>query len=95
MGWSGADDYVKALKKVQMGNHGVAQVLARHKARRANKEAQRVPYDDYTSDDSWPEMAEKDVFFPFDKANKKAMHAASIFQVCLADCMNSACLWPD
>ena len=95
MGWSGADDYVKALKKVQMGNHRVAQVLARHKARRANKEAQRVPYDDYNSDDSWPAMAEKDDFFPFDKANKKVMHVISFDQVYLADCVNSARLRPD
>ena len=91
-GFDRADEIVSLLQAFQLGNAGVAQVVARHVARvAARHEASRaIPRDswDSDSDDKYPSIAKE--WYPFLAAAKKVkravLHPCCTWNAC-ASCM--------
>ncbi len=71
------DGYVNMLRDFQVGNAGIAQVIARHEDKCNRPQEEDTEFCDdcvYDSDDSMPTIAEREDWYPFDQAAEKVRY---------------------
>ncbi len=59
------------LQSLQVGNAGVAQVIARYEAKAKRREKNGYASEPYDSDDNYPDIAEHEEWYPFQRAARK------------------------
>lgn len=70
-GFPFADETVSLLQDLQLGNAGVAQVVARHEATSKRQAEHGWDFENYDSDFIYSDIAEKEQWYPFQRAAKK------------------------
>ena len=76
-GYPTADEVVSLLQAYQVGNAGVAQAVARFKAKRERRAGDGIDFDNYDSDDTYPDLPEEEDWYPLDRAAKKVTSKAT------------------
>ncbi|DBA80004.1 TPA: hypothetical protein ACH3X2_007502 [Trebouxia sp. C0005] len=67
----GMDQVADLLQSFQVGNAGVAQVIARYEAKRKRQHKNGHASEPYDSDDEYPHIAEREEWYPFHRAARK------------------------
>ncbi len=65
------DQVADMLQSFQVGNAGVAQVIARYEAKAKRREKSVYGSEPYDSDDNYPDIAEHEEWYPFQRAARK------------------------
>ena len=67
----GADQVADLLQSLQVGNAGIAQVIARYEAKAKRQKENGYNSEPYDSDDNYPDIAEHEEWYPFQRAARK------------------------
>ena len=67
----GVDQIADLLQSFQVGNAGVAQAIARCEAKRKQRDKNGFASEPYDSDDDYPDIAEHEEWYPFQRAARK------------------------
>jgi len=67
----GVDQVVDLLQSFQVGNAGVAQIIARYEAKGKRREKNGYASEPYNSDSDYPDIAKHEEWYPFQRAARK------------------------